>query len=429
MPTVNDNRFSYSDKGETTVKRYKRICALLLAFLLTAGTAAGCAEKEQDTVKEKEKITIWYYWSQSYVKKELANLVNGFNRTQDEIEVTTQYVPDEDFKKKLALSMADGNMPELALVDSSDFHYFHAMEPFVDLTDEIKDLEEYLPEVKEACSVEGRMMGLPYGMNCAVLYYNKNIMEVHGAKVPQTWQELYDTAVKLSDHGHYGFGLPAVESEESVYSFLPLLWSMGGEVDSLDSAGSRQAFHLLRQMTESGAMSRQTISLTDGDLLRQFVEGNIAMMITSSSMIASIRDLNPFLKYGVTVLPAADDSTRTTVLGGEIFGVTKGAHQDAAVKFLQYVSDKERMSSYMDRSAYMAPRRDVLEDQYVEDPLNRSMIEIAKSARTREFSVEWPYISRVLTDAMGETVIGEKTEDEILREAAERMAEIRRGDL
>ena len=48
----------------------------------------------------------------------------------------------------------------------------------MDLTDEIKDLEEYLPEVKEACSVEGRMMGLPYGMNCAVLYYNKNIMEV-----------------------------------------------------------------------------------------------------------------------------------------------------------------------------------------------------------------------------------------------------------
>ena len=145
MSTVNDNRFSYSDKGEKAVKRYKRICALLLAFLLTAGNAAGCAEKEQDTVKEKEKITIWYYWSQSYVKKELANLVNGFNRTQDEIEVTTQYVPDEDFKKKLALSMADGNMPELALVDSSDFHYFHAMEPFADLTDEIRGFDEYLP--------------------------------------------------------------------------------------------------------------------------------------------------------------------------------------------------------------------------------------------------------------------------------------------
>ena len=77
----------------------------------------------------------------------------------------------------------------------------------------------------------------------------------------------------------------------------------------------------------------------------------------------------------------------------------------------------------------MSPRREVLENQYDEDTLNRSMIEITKSARTREFSVEWPYISRLLTDAMGEAIIGEKPEDEILREAAERMAEIRRGDL
>ena len=131
----------------------------------------------------------------------------------------------------------------------------------------------------------------------------------------------------------------------------------------------------------------------------------------------------------MTTLPAADDGTRISVLGGEVFGVTKGAHQDAAVKFLRYVSDKDRMVSYMERSAYMAPRQDVLENQYAEDPLKRSMIEIVKSARTREFSVEWPYISRVLTDAMGEAIIGEKTEDEILGEAAERMAEIRRGHL
>lgn len=410
------------------MKRYNRICALLLALLLAGGTA-GCTKEEQAADTEKEEITLWYYWSQSHDKKELANLVNGFNRIQDEIEVSTQYVPDEDFKKRLALSMADGNMPDLALVDSSDFHYFHDMEPFADLTDEIDGLEAYLPEVKEACSVDGRMMGLPYGMNCTVLYYNKKIMDAHGAAVPETWQELYDTAVKLSGDGHCGFALPAVQSEESVYSFLPLLWSMGGDVDALDSSESRQAFHLLRRLTESGAMSRQTISLTEGDLLQQFVEGNIAMMVNSTTMIDSIRDASPYLKYGVTTLPAADDGTGVSVLGGEVFGVTKGKHQDAAVKFLKYVSDKDRMTSYMERSAYMAPRQDVLENQYAEDPLKRSMIEIAKSARTREFSVEWPYISRVLTDAMGAEIIGEKTEDEILDEAAERMAEIRRGDL
>lgn len=406
-------------------RRYNRICAVLLVFLLAAGLTAGCAKEEQAGEVTKENVTLWYYWSQSYSKKELANLVDSFNRSQDLIEVTTQYVPDEDFKKRLALSMADGKMPDLALVDSSDFKYFHAMEPFVDLTDEIDGIGEYLPAVKESCMVDGRMMGLPYGMNCTALFYNKDILENSGEKVPETWDELYETAVRLSTDTHCGFAMPALQSEESVYSFLPLLWSMGGSVDQLDSPQSREAFHFLRKLTQSNAMSKQTINLTSGDLIRQFVEGNIAMMVNSTTMIDSVRVLNPNLEYGVTALPAASDGTRVSVLGGEVFGVTNGGHQEAAIEFLRYISDKERMETYMERSSYMAPRADVLENQYKEDSLKRSMIELTKSARTREFTVEWPYISIIITDMMEEEIIGEKSEEEIFLNAAERMKDIR----
>lgn len=410
------------------MKKYRRICAVLMAILLTAGLAAGCTKEERPVEVKREKVTLWYYWSQSYSKKELAYLVDSFNRSQDRIEVTTQYVPDEDFKKRLALSMADGNMPDLALVDSSDFKYFHAMEPFVDLTDEIDGIEEYLPAVKEACTIDGRMMGLPYGMNCTALFYNKEILKNSGEEVPETWDELYETAVRLSTDTHCGFAMPALQSEESVYSFLPLLWSMGGSVDQLDSPQSREAFHFLRKLTQADAMSRQTINLTSGDLIRQFVEGNIAMMVNSTTMIDSVRAINPALEYGVTALPAAGDGTRISVLGGEVFGVTKGGHQEEAIEFLKYISDKDRMEEYMERSSYMAPRADVLENQYKEDSLKRSMIEFTKSARTREFSVEWPYISIVITDTMEAEIIGEKDEDEIFLDAAERMKDIREGE-
>ena len=82
----------------------------------------------------------------------------------------------------------------------------------------------------------------------------------------------------------------------------------------------------------------------------------------------------------------------------------------------------------MERSSYMAPRADVLENQDKEDSLKRSMIELTKSARTREFSVEWPYISIVITDTMEAEIIGEKDEDEIFLDAAERMKDIREGE-
>lgn len=407
------------------MRRYHRICAVLLAFLLTAGLAAGCAKEEQAVEVKKENITLWYYWSQSYNKKELAYLVDSFNRSQDEIEVTTQYVPDEDFKKRLAYSMADGDMPDLALVDSSDFQYFHAMEAFVDLTDEIEGIDEYLPEIREACTVDGRIMGLPYGMNCTVLFYNKELLEKYHMQVPQTWQELYETATKLTEDAHCGFAMPALASEESVYCFLPILWSMGGSMDTLDSEGSRAAFHYLRALTESGAMSRQTINLTAKDLLRQFVEGNIAMMINSTTMIDSVESLNPYMEYGVTSLPAAEDGTKISVQGGEIFGVTNGTHQEEAIEFLRFISDKDRMAEYMERSSYMAPRADVLEEQFKDKPLKREMAGVVKSAHTREFSVEWPYISQVITDTMEAEIIGERDENDILKDAAARMKEIR----
>lgn len=410
------------------MKRYDRIYVVLIAFVMAIGFGGGCTKEAQNVKVEKEEVTLWYYWGQQYNKKELANLVDGFNRSQDQIEVTTEYIPDEDFKKRLALSMADDTMPELALVDSSDFQYFNDMEPFVDLTDEIEGIEQYLPEVKEACSVDGRMLGLPYGMNCSVLYYNKTIFDKYHVQVPNTWKELYNTAIVLSADGHYGFAMPALRSEASVYSFLPLLWAMGGDLDSLDSPESGQAFHLLRALTQSGAMCSQTINLTESDLLQQFVEGHIAMMVNSTIMIDSVRDVDPYLKFGVTSLPATADGTEVSVLGGEIFGVSKGPHQEAAIQFLKYVSNKERMGEYMERSSFMAPRQDVLENQYMSDPLKRSMIRVVEAAKTREFSVEWPYISIVITDAMEEEIIGEKTETEILKEAVGRIEEIRRGD-
>ena len=131
------------------------------------------------------------------------------------------------------------------------------------------------------------------------------------------------------------------------------------------------------------------------------------------------------MDYGVTSLPAAEDGTKTTVLGGEVFGVTNGRHKEAAIEFLRYISDKDRMSEYMERSSYMAPRADVLEDQYKGNALKRSMIQLTQSARLREFTVEWPYISQVITDTMEAEIIGDRIEDELITESAARMKEIR----
>lgn len=408
------------------MKKWKRIAVSVLAFAIMLAVP-GCTKEEIQPASVKVELVIWHYWDVKQNKKQLDNLVEAFNSSQDEIEAVLQFVPSEDFKKQLALSMADDKMPDLALVDSSDFQYFYAMQPFVDLTDKVPELKHYLPTVMEPCKVEGRIYGQPFGVNCPALFYNKKIFREAGVEVPQTWKEFYQAAVGTTGNNKYGVALSALQSEQSLYEFLPILWGMGADVDRLDSPAGKNAFDLLTRLTSCRAMSRDCINLTMNDLMNQFADENIAMVFQSSSIIDDLRERNPDLEFGVAGLPSGGGDP-VTVAGGEVFAVTRGEKQDEAITFLNYIADKERMTAYMDDFGLLAPRQDVMDTQFKDDPMKHKFIELFKTARYREVSADWPQISSVVADAMRRSIIGEKRNEEILKAAADEVRRIREGE-
>ncbi|WP_394916538.1 ABC transporter substrate-binding protein [uncultured Robinsoniella sp.] len=407
------------------MKKWKQIAVSVLAFTIMAAIP-GCTKEEIPLSPVKTELVIWHYWDVKENKKQLDNLVEAFNDSQDEIEAELQFVPSEDFKKQLALSMADDKMPDLALVDSSDFQYFYAMQPFVDLTDQVPELEHYIPAVMEPCKVGDRIYGQPFGVNCPALFYNKKIFREAGVDVPKNWDDFYQAAVGTTGNNKYGVALSALQSEQSLYEFLPILWGMGADVDSLDSPAGKNAFDLLTRLTSCRAMSRDCINLTMNDLMNQFADENIAMVFQSSSIIDDLRERNPELEFDIARLPYAGDPV--TVAGGEVFAVTRGEQQDAAVAFLNYIADKDRMTAYMDDFGLLAPRQDVMDTQYKDDPMKHKFIELFKTARYREVSPAWPQISSVVARAMRQSIIGEKRNEEILQEAADEVRRIREGE-
>ncbi len=94
---------------------------------------------------------------------------------------------------------------------------------------------------------------------------------------------------------------------------------------------------------------------------------------------------------------------------------------------MKFFSEPERMQKFEEHSGLLSPFQDIRETQYHKDPILRKTKEIAVLARTREFSKEWPAVSKVLTEAIEEIVIGQRTETEILQEASEKIAEIRKA--
>ena len=397
-------------------------CALCVVMTVSLCSCAGCRKKEETKAKEKETIELWHYWDIPDNQRHLEELVEQFNKMQEDIEIEVSYIPDEDFKKQLALAMSEEKMPDIALVDSSDFQFLHQMKPFADLTDEIPELREYSEKALAPCSVNGRIYGQPFGVNCTAMFYNKKILEKAGCKVPENWEEFKEVAEKVSDKTIKGFAITALQTEESMYEFLPILWSMGGDIHSINTATGQQAFLFLKEMEREGSLSLQSISLTMGDLTNQFIKGKIAMMFNSSMAIDSIREGNPDLEFGVAAIPCGNP--QVTVAGGEILAVADNENKEYAIRFLKFLADKKRMKEYIDEFGFLAPRQEIMQQQFENDKEKGTFIDLYQNARTREISRNWPQISLTLSDTLREILVNENDSQTILDKSAEKIESI-----
>lgn len=397
-------------------------CALCVVMTVSLCSCAGCRKKEETKAKEKETIELWHYWDIPDNQRHLEELVEQFNKMQEDIKIEVSYIPDEDFKKQLALAMSEEKMPDIAVVDSSDFQFLHHMKAFADLTDAIPELKEYNEKALEPCTIDGRIYGQPFGVNCTGMFYNKKLLEENGCEVPESWEEFQETAAKISNEDVKGFAITALQTEESMYEFLPILWSMGGDVHRITEENSKKAFLLLDQMEKEGSLSLQSISLTMGDLTNQFLKGKIGIMFNSSMAIDSIREGNPDLEFGVAPIPGGE--TSVSVAGGEILAVAENEKKEYAIRFLKFLANKDRMKEYIDAFGFLAPRQDIMEQQFAEDPEKRTFIKMYKAAGIREISPEWPRISLTLSDTLRQILVEEEDPQTILNKSAEKIEKI-----
>lgn len=386
---------------------WKQPAAIMLPALsvLSALLLAACGKVPEPPEPEKSTLELWYYWDGSATRQRLLTLIDEFNASHGDVRVEAQYVPDEDFKKKLALAMADGEAPDLAIVDSSDVQYYNHMMPLVEVSEYI-DEAEYLDEALASCrGNDGEVLGLPLGINCLAFYYNEDILQARNIEPPQNMDEFVDAAKQATGDNVYGCAFPSLQSEESVFCFLPLLWSEGGSLLEINSEAGQQAFGVLRKLAKERGMSHRTVNMTLSDISKEFSKGNIAMMFSTSGRERQILKTNPELHFSVAPLPTGEESV--TVIGGEVLTILCNDHRQQSVEFVKFLADSAQIKSYLDDFMYLAPRKDILAWQIKEHPEQEKYVEYLKAGRTREFTPYWPAVSMAVAEVINQVILEE----------------------
>ncbi|QGQ97698.1 extracellular solute-binding protein [Paenibacillus psychroresistens] len=122
---------------------------------------------------------------------------------QFEIEnptVKVELLGGVQYGQKLLTQIISGEAPEVLQVAYGDAKPLATQGAFIDLTKDFGvEKENYMPQIWDLAVNEGMLSGMPWLGHTIQLIYNKTLFEKAGIKAPpQTWDELYEVAKKLT---------------------------------------------------------------------------------------------------------------------------------------------------------------------------------------------------------------------------------------
>lgn len=404
--------------------KLRKLAAIGLAAAMMTGMLAGCgssgssdeASGSDGGTETAKDVTIWYYWETEGHQVALDKVIEDYNNSQDTYEVTAKYVPFADFKKQLSIGASADELPDIAILDSPDHASYATMGIFEELTGKF-DVDSYYDGAVNSCTLDGKLYGVPFGVNCLGLYYNEDMLNAAGCSVPTTWDELMETAKAVTTDSVSGLAFCSVQNEEGTFNFTPWLWSTGASSYEMDSEGGIKALTFAKELIDSGVMSKECINWTQGDVMNQFIAGNVAMMVNGPWQIPTMQSEAPDLNWKVTLIPK--DTEYASCLGGENYAVVKGGNTEGALDFLEYATEEEQVKYMMDAFGYISANRTIAESQFEADSPYQPFVEELQYAQARGPLADWPSVSDAISLAFNEVMTGTSTPEDAAAKAQE----------
>lgn len=319
--------------------------------------ACGNSSSSSSSVTEVE-----FFSQKPEMQATLQEIVDDYNKSQDEVKVKLTSVPDAGTVLKTRI--ANGEAPDVINIypQNADFKGWAADGQFVDLTDESDILGNLNEGAAEAYAVDSKIYNVPLTTNVSGIYYNKDAFAELGIEVPKSLAEFQEIVKKIKDDGQTPFA-EALGDPWTVNGYAQLAW--------IQSAGSPQAANDYLRFSDKGAIKSDEVtknvaayldllagngqSNSDGalyaDTVAVFAEGKALMMPNGSWALTVIKQQEPDFEVGFFPMPGLTADAPVMTVGAADMAVSISADSeniDASKDFVKYLSSTEAMQKYYD---------------------------------------------------------------------------------
>ncbi|WP_096597827.1 extracellular solute-binding protein [Calothrix sp. NIES-2100] len=332
------------------------LLVLLVGVLIVTGCQAILRRGEEAKVIH---VTLWQGVNPPPNRDVLQRLVDKFNQTHPDIQVESLYVGQQDQQMPKILAAVVGNAPPDLLwynpTIAGQLVELDALIPVDEMLENSPVKDEIDPTLFGSMEYQGKIWSIPFATNNVGVFYRPSLFKAAGIEnLPRTWEELRQVAQKLTRDRNgdgkidqYGILLPLGKGEFTVFTWLPFMWSGGGElvsgespqaagVNLKDNQGAIAALQFWRDLIADGSA---TLSEPErGYEVSNLVSGKVAMQVTGPW------SLGEFQESGVDfdVFPIPIKQNPATSIGGENLFLFKTTpqQQKAAFKFAEYAASE-----------------------------------------------------------------------------------------
>ena len=272
------------------------------------------------------------------------------------------------------------------------------------------------------------LLGITIVGNVEMFMYRKDMSDA-----PKTWNDVLSNAQKFNKAGFAGYVIRGKATNPIVADFLPILWSLGGDVfdnnwkEQVDSEASiNAAKFLVEQLKAVAEPGAENVDAADRDRLIAINQG-----YQSTVWPAEVTDVveNPQVsqvvgKMGYIPIPAGPSGKGFGNMGNWLLGIPKATQNgQAAADFVKWLTSAQIQRDYVAQGG-IPSRKSLLTDPTLnqKDPFFSALAQsLDATPNWRPRTDQWNAVETILGTQLNSALAGLTSPEDAMKTAGEQI--------
>jgi len=325
---------------------------LLASALILSGCTGAGAKPEGDGV------TLTVATVNNPQMKDMEQLKGTFEKENPGIKVNFVQMEEGDLRAGVTADVASGSgQYDVVTVGAYEVPQWGATGWLKDLTPALKedksyDVDDLLPPVREALTVDDKLYAVPFYGESSILMYNKEMFATAGLSMPNhpTWQEVAGYAKTLNSPDHAGICLRGKPGWGDLFAPLTtVVQTFGGtwyDMDwdaQVDSPEFTEAVNFYVDLLKT-AGEKDPVSNSFTECLNQLSAGKVAMWYDASVAASILEDPKSSKvagKMGYVHAPVNKTKESGWLWSWNLAIPSSSKHEKEATTFVKWATSKE----------------------------------------------------------------------------------------